>query len=578
MNGVAAGSWTDGVYAIVRTSDWGEALLDVVREDLGSEDASEEELLVAIWEFLCFLMIAASCAGNWSSKIVLYVSDNQLVQRWLTNMRARSRIANFICGLVTLLMARFRFECYSVYINTHRNMWDEPSRIFDADEVRKGPGMDEIDEYMRRMFPGMVQISVDEPLKYYLRPGGLKGAYELYGQPDPVARSLAAARSAPTSRSLRTLTAVGLYSGMMSFEREITALGGCIRAVGEWSAASRAVGRLDIGDVEFFEDVLSGDHTLVDPIGVEAAVIAASCVDYSSAGAQAGLNGTRGWQVVDSPRVLLHFRELLVSLVENVWGWISANDGKSFAFYKTAMSRLQHTVHEPQQVNSRNLGMAIQSERAFVFTNRREFDDKLGPPRQLDRISRPSVPMRCKLLPIAEILRRRAECELAVVPKSFQACVVQNRSVGPVRIGSVEFASVKGDGSPRVGAKVTLSTSKQVWRVLATHADGRLRLRSGTNVVIVRPERPPVVHPFRVFVYSIEGQAFRVTASDVAEPPLLQGKACYWETRCLPEVPAFYRILLEGDGWGLMGKSHTQRLLWKQRHSEELAGSMLPKT
>ena len=92
------------------------------------------------------------------------------------------------------------------------------------------------------------------------------------------------------------------------------------------------------------------------------------------------------------------------------------------------MSRLQHTVHEPQQVNSRNLGMAIQSERAFVFTNRREFDDKLGPPRKLDRVSRPSVPMRCKLLPIAEILRRRAECELVAVPNSFQACVVQNRS------------------------------------------------------------------------------------------------------------------------------------------------------
>ena len=169
-------------------------------------------------------------------------------------------------------------------------------------------------------------------------------------------------------------------------------------------------------------------------------------------------------------------------------------------------------------------------------------------------------PVACFAL-IAEVLRRRVECELAVVPKSFQACVVQNRSVGPVRIGSVEFASVKSDGSPRAGAKVTLSTSKQVWRVLATHADGRLRLRSGTNVVIVRPERTPVVHSFRVFVYSIEGQAFRVTASDVAEPPLFQGKVCYWETRCLPEVPAFYRILLEGDGWGLMGKSHTQRLL-----------------
>ena len=35
MNGVAAGSWTDGVYAIVRTSDWGEALLDVVSRRFG---------------------------------------------------------------------------------------------------------------------------------------------------------------------------------------------------------------------------------------------------------------------------------------------------------------------------------------------------------------------------------------------------------------------------------------------------------------------------------------------------------------------------------------------------------------
>ena len=129
-------------------------------------------------------------------------------------------------------------------------------------------------------------ISVDNDAKFTDTTGGLKGAYELYGQPDPVARSLAAARSAPTSRSLRALTAVGLYSGRMSFKREITALGGCIRAVGEWSVASRAVGRLDIGDVEFFEDVLSGDHALVHPSGVEAAVITASCVDYSSAGAQ----------------------------------------------------------------------------------------------------------------------------------------------------------------------------------------------------------------------------------------------------------------------------------------------------
>ena len=367
MNGVASGSWSDGVYAIVKTEDWSAALLSVVSADLGGEDASEEELIVAIWEFLCFLMIATSCAANWSNKIVFYATDNQLVWRWLTNMRSRSRVANFICGLITLLMARFRFECFSAYINTKKNMWDVPSRIFDADDVREGPGLDGIDEYMASTFPGMVQISVSEQLKHYLRPGGLLAAYELYGQRDPVAHSLALARSAPTTRSLRELTCIGLYSGILSFEREVTALGGCIRAIGEWSAASRAIGRLDLGDIEFFSDVLSGDHVHVDPAGVEAAFITASCVDYSSAGAQAGLNGTRGWQIVDSPRVLLHFQELLVVLVENVWGWITANEGKSFAFFQSAMRGLRFTVHPPQNINSRDLGMVIQSERAFVF-------------------------------------------------------------------------------------------------------------------------------------------------------------------------------------------------------------------
>ena len=34
MNGVASGSWSDGVYAIVKTEDWSAALLSVVSADL----------------------------------------------------------------------------------------------------------------------------------------------------------------------------------------------------------------------------------------------------------------------------------------------------------------------------------------------------------------------------------------------------------------------------------------------------------------------------------------------------------------------------------------------------------------
>ena len=97
------------------------------------------------------------------------------MQRWISLLRAWHDFGNFIfiCGLLTLFMARFRSELFSVYINTEHNMRDEPSRIFGADDMRKGPGVDEIDAQMAEVFPGMVEISVSDQLRYYLRPGGL---------------------------------------------------------------------------------------------------------------------------------------------------------------------------------------------------------------------------------------------------------------------------------------------------------------------------------------------------------------------------------------------------------------------
>ena len=114
-----------------------------------------------------------------------------------------------------------------------------------------------------------------------------------------------------------------------------------------------------------------------------------------------------------------------------------------------------------------------------------------------------------------------------------------------------------------------------MWRVLRVFTDGRVQLRSGMVKAVVKASGITGEEKFAVYVYSIEGQAFRVTASDVAEPPLYQSKACYWETRC---SPGFYRILLGGDGWSLMGKSAEQLKLWRERAAEEVADSMLPKT
>ena len=118
MNGVAAGSWTDGVYAIVKTEDWEPLLREILTDDLMPEGGEEGTVIVAIWEFLCIIMIATFCAARWTDKIAVYVSDNQPVMRWITNLRAQCKIGNYFYGLLTLLQARFHFEMYCVYINT----------------------------------------------------------------------------------------------------------------------------------------------------------------------------------------------------------------------------------------------------------------------------------------------------------------------------------------------------------------------------------------------------------------------------------------------------------------------------
>ena len=44
--------------------------MDVVLNDLGKENVTKDQLLVVIWEFLCFLMIATACAEKWANKVV----------------------------------------------------------------------------------------------------------------------------------------------------------------------------------------------------------------------------------------------------------------------------------------------------------------------------------------------------------------------------------------------------------------------------------------------------------------------------------------------------------------------------
>ena len=321
--------------------------------------------------------------------------------------------------------------------------------------------------------------------------------------------------------------------------------------------------------------MLSGDIVHVDPEDVENAVITAACVDFSEAGAQKGLNGKRGWQVVDSPRALLHFHSLIFSLVENVWGWITAHNGQAFAFYTTAMKRLHHDVWPPQNVNSKHLGECIQSERAFVFTNRKEVSEMLGPPKRIDLIRRPPTNLRRKLLPLREVLRRRAECEVFLDVGTWTPATVYKREYGPMLVGSAVFAAKDAQGHFRPGALITMKNSDKVWRVLERpYRDGRMLLRCGMLKSLFTPVEP-VVKPFRVNVYSFDGQALRCTSSNIAEPPLRQSKAAYLEVRA---DPPFYRTLLAEEGWDAMGKPPELLQRWRERAALEAADRELPRT
>ena len=94
---------------------------------------------------------------------------------------------------------------------------------------------------------------------------------------------------------------------------------------------------------------------------------------------------------------------------------------------------------------------------------------------------------------------------------TWQPPVVQSREFGPVRIGSAAFSGRKTSGSWRAGAKVKTSNSQQVWCVLNVFADGRLHLRSGMNKCVVKPDVVASEETFDVNIFSIDGQAFRIT-------------------------------------------------------------------
>ena len=575
LNGVAAGSWTDGRYFVLQTAEWRERLLVI------APDAADPKLFVAIWELLCFVCLASLLAADWEGKIVLYVSDNTNTVSWLTRMRSGCKVANWLLLIMVLMTARFRFETFSFYVDTEANPWDWPSRIFDDDSVRKGRGVDELEEGMEMHFPGMELLDHVAALDHYLRPGGVMNALELFGQHDEVARSLARARTAHATfdRGYSQMVAVGFFAGTGGFESCVVKRGATIRLAVEWDAGARALLRITVGAVQHVVDFNSEDHQASDPNGVVLATNSASCQPYSAAGQQRGLDDPRGWQVVDSPRKYAHFVHLLVTILENVWLLVYANGGKAWAWYCEGMNAIQHDVYPPERVNAVNLGAGVRRDRCLAVSERRPMGKYLRARESLSQVRKPAVPISQFLLPYEVVSSRRRSCEVHIASDDVEWYPTEQHSLrDPLKLGRVWYSGKSKSGDLLEGALVSFNGVSRKWRVEEFNDRGHARVwRPGQEQwVDLSRVMGLTTHGFYVDIYSIHAAGVGITA--MGEKPAGPGKGIYLEDRGAASGEKWFRRLLPEECWHVLGKSGEVLQQWRRRSAHEAREAHLPRT
>ena len=580
LHGCAMGSWTDGCFDVISIEDWKPRLEEWMADSCPGFD---DKTFVAVWELLCFVAVATHCAPRWAGKVVIYVTDNQNVEAWLSNLKAGSPVANHMCLLVSLLTCRFKFNLYSFYINTDLNPWDRPSRIFDPPAERKadGFGVEGLPAFMSEVFPGLARVDMAQSLSYYLS-GGMRGLLELFGQEDAIARSLAEQRVLNSARqgSCAGLVAVDLLAGSGTCSVHFQHKGGVIRAMVEWHPAARAIYRLAVGAVPHVTDFWSDDISAVPGDDVTVAFATPNCQSYSEAsGNPRGLNDARGWMLPDVPFKLAVFAWLLASLVENVWGALLAHGGQAWELYTSGMASIDHYVWPAERVLAPEVGSRVSSTRLIAQSERRLMASELC---QLPSIAAPGMrPMhliREALLPVEEVRKRLWECIIEVDHRTIKwADRVVTGTRRPTTLGTVTFTGRGAAGFPVRGALVTMKGGRGVdtgqrWRVQAVYRDRRLELWAPGRLTVVHPDKVDV-HPFEAHILSIASVGNRPTV--IGERPGGPGKGWYWDDRFSPPV---LRALLGEETCLAVGKPLSLLKAWESRAREEASEPKLPRT
>ena len=93
--------------------------LEALKEAAGAE---EEWIIIALTELFCIVAMTAERGADWVDRLVLYVGDNQNVQRWVETRHARNRLARHLIRLLNYTEAKYRFQILAApYIRTYSN-------------------------------------------------------------------------------------------------------------------------------------------------------------------------------------------------------------------------------------------------------------------------------------------------------------------------------------------------------------------------------------------------------------------------------------------------------------------------
>ena len=93
--------------------------MDALKEAAG---LPEEWVIIALGELFCIVGFAVARGPSWEGRLIIYVGDNQTVQRWIEARRPKNRLARHLVRLLNYVEAKY--HCWVLaapYIRTYSN-------------------------------------------------------------------------------------------------------------------------------------------------------------------------------------------------------------------------------------------------------------------------------------------------------------------------------------------------------------------------------------------------------------------------------------------------------------------------